>query len=92
MRLDLFLKLSRLCLRRTLAQTLCDAGLVIVNGRGAKSSHAVKAGDELVIRNKNRRLTVRVIKLPTTRSVSKSEATTLYESIKDEDLSGELGL
>ena len=90
MRLDLFLKLSRLCLRRTLAQTLCDAGLVVVSGRVGKSSHAVKPGDELVIRNKNRRLTVRVIKLPTTRSVSKVEAAGLYETLKDEDLSGEM--
>ena len=88
MRLDLFLKLSRLCLRRTLAQTLCDAGLVVVNGRVAKSSHAVKPGDELVIRNKSRRLTVRINKLPTTKSVSKIEAASLYETIKDEDLSG----
>src|SRR5882762_8503087 len=40
-RLDVFLKLSRLCPRRTLAQELCDAGFVLLNGRPAKSAHAV---------------------------------------------------
>ena len=84
MRLDLFLKVSRLCLRRSLAQKLCDAGLVSVNGRAAKSSHAVKPEDEIVLRIRNRRLTIRVTKIPTTRSVSKSEAASLYEVVDDE--------
>ena len=46
MRLDLFLKVSRLVPRRSLAQEFCDAGVVSVNGASAKSSKEVKAGDE----------------------------------------------
>ena len=45
MRLDLFLKASRLSPGRTLAQKLCDAGLVSINHQPAKSAHAVKSGD-----------------------------------------------
>ena len=47
MRLDLFLKASRLSGRRTLAQKLCDADRVSINGNVAKSSHVVKVGDEI---------------------------------------------
>jgi ribosome-associated heat shock protein Hsp15 len=86
MRLDLFLKVSRLCPRRPIAQKLCDAGLVFINGTPAKSAHAVKPGDEITMRNRNRLLTVRVNDLPPSRSVSKMEASTLYQVIKDEDL------
>ena len=50
MRLDLFLKASRLCSRRTVAQRICEAGRVSINGSPAKSSHVVKLGDEIVIR------------------------------------------
>jgi ribosomal 50S subunit-recycling heat shock protein len=86
MRLDLFLKATRLCLKRTVAQQLCDAGLVSVNGRAAKSAHAVKVDDGIVLRTRNKRLTIRVTKIPTTRSVAKSEATNLYELIGEEVL------
>jgi ribosomal 50S subunit-recycling heat shock protein len=48
MRIDLFLKASRLCLRRSVAQELCDAGAVEVNGAPAKSSRAVRVGDEIL--------------------------------------------
>ena len=60
MRLDLFLKASRLSGRRTLAQKICDAGRVSVNGSTAKSSHAIKAGDEISIRRHHVLTTVRV--------------------------------
>ena len=89
MRLDLFLKASRLCPRRPLAQKLCDAGLVSINHKPAKSAHSVNTGDEITMRIRNRLLTVRVSDLPLSRSVSKTEATGLYQIIKDEDL-GEL--
>lgn len=89
MRLDLFLKVSRLCQRRSMAQELCEAGLVSVNGRTAKSSHTVKLDDEVTLVMRNRRLTVRIRKLPTSRSVSRSEAATLYEIISDEDVSAD---
>jgi len=50
MRLDLFLKSSRLIQRRTLAQEFCDAGLISVNGTAAKSSKDIQAGDEITIK------------------------------------------
>ena len=87
MRLDLFLKASRLCPRRPIAQKLCDAGLVSINHQPAKSAHSVKPGDEITMRIRSRLLTVRVHDLPIARSVSKTEATSLYQVIKDEDLS-----
>jgi ribosomal 50S subunit-recycling heat shock protein len=86
MRLDLFLKVSRLCSGRPIAQTLCDAGLVSINGKPAKSAHSVKAGDELRVRIRNRLLTVRVNSIPGTRSVSKIEAAGLYELVKNEEI------
>lgn len=86
MRLDLFLKASRLCQRRTIAQKLCDAGLVSINGKAAKSAHGVKPGDEMTIRIRSRLLTVRVNSIPAGRSVSRTDAATLYQVIKDEEL------
>jgi ribosomal 50S subunit-recycling heat shock protein len=87
MRLDLFLKVSRLCSRRSIAQKLCDAGLVSINGRPAKSAHNVKVEDVITMRIRNHLLTVRVNLVPTARSVSKTAATDLYEIVKDEELS-----
>jgi ribosomal 50S subunit-recycling heat shock protein len=86
MRLDLFLKASRLCPRRPIAQQLCDAGLISINQKPAKSAHSVKPGDEITMRKRNRLLTVTVTALPLSRSVSKIEASKLYQIIKDEDL------
>jgi ribosomal 50S subunit-recycling heat shock protein len=78
-RLDLFLKASRLCPRRSVAQTLCDEKLVLLNDRVAKSSHSVKPGDEITIRRRNRETKVKVLSVPTTRQVSRAEAPTTYE-------------
>jgi len=83
MRLDLFLKLSRLCPRRNLAQELCDAGLVLLNGRPAKSAHAVKAGDEITIRRRDREIVARVLKDPPSRNVSKRDADQLVEIVSE---------
>ena len=52
MRLDKFLKVSRLIKRRTVANEACDAGRVLINGRTAKASAAVKAGDVIEIKEK----------------------------------------
>ncbi|MEP6743721.1 MAG: RNA-binding S4 domain-containing protein [bacterium] len=91
MRLDLFLKASRLCFRRTVAQQFCDAGRVAVNGSVAKSSHAVKAGDEIAITRRDKMTKVRVLSLPNTRQTSRKEATTLYELVSEQSLDeGEL--
>jgi ribosomal 50S subunit-recycling heat shock protein len=82
-RLDLFLKASRLCSRRTRAQKLCEAGGVSVNGNIAKSSHAVKEGDEITLTGREKITTVRVLSLPTTRQTSRKEAATLFELLRE---------
>ena len=84
MRLDLFLKASRVCSRRTVAQELCEAGRVSVNGTMAKSSHAVKVGDEITVTRRDKIIRVRVLSLPNTRQTSRKDATTLYELLSEE--------
>lgn len=64
MRLDKFLKVSRLIKRRTLAKEVCEGGAVQVNGRPAKASTEVKAGDILTLTLGNRWLTVEVLATP----------------------------
>lgn len=81
MRLDQYLRASRLVLRRTIAQQLCDAGAVTVNGLAARSSRAVRAGDLLTIRRRDRVLTIRVLSLPVSKQVSRTAAPTLYEVV-----------
>ena len=83
MRLDIFLKASRLCLRRSIAQELCDAGAVIINGNRAKAARAVKAGDLITIKRRDRVLTVRVESVPQTKQVARSDAASLYTVIED---------
>jgi ribosomal 50S subunit-recycling heat shock protein len=86
MRLDLFLKLSRLCPRRTLAQELCDAGLVLLNGRTAKSAHTVKAGDEITIRRRDSETIARALNVPASRNVSRRDASQLVEVVSEKRL------
>lgn len=86
MRLDLFLKLSRLCPRRSTAQKLCDAGIVFLNGRPAKSAHDVKAGDEIAIRKANEHTVVRVLDVPTSRNVARRDANSLIEIVSRTEL------
>jgi ribosomal 50S subunit-recycling heat shock protein len=84
MRLDQFLRASRLVLRRTVAQELCEAGAVLVNGAPARSSRAVRVGDEITLGRRERLLTARVLAVPTAKQTSKQEAATLYEVVRDE--------
>ena len=86
MRLDLFLKASRLCSRRTIAQKICEAGRVSINGSSAKSSHTVKAGDEILITRHDKLITVRVLAVPTARQTSRRDAGALYEVVSEEML------
>ena len=86
MRLDLFLKASRLCARRTIAQKFCDAGRVSINGHTAKSSHEVKIGDEIRVQKQQTLTTVRVLAVPATRQTSRQKAGTLYEVVGTETL------
>ncbi|HLL75018.1 MAG TPA: S4 domain-containing protein [Pyrinomonadaceae bacterium] len=84
MRVDQFLRASRLVLRRTLAQELCEAGAVEINGSPARSSRAVRVGDRVRIRRRGRLLTVRVAAVPAVRQPSKADAASLYEVLADE--------
>jgi ribosomal 50S subunit-recycling heat shock protein len=86
LRLDLFLKNSRLCLRRTLAQKFCDAGRVTLNGKTVKSSHAVQAGDEITIRSHQKLTVVRVLTVPSARQTARKDAANLFEVISEERL------
>lgn len=76
MRLDKFLKVSRLIKRRTVANEACDAGRVLVNGKPAKASLTVKEGDVLEIRFGAR--TVKAEILDVAETVKKDEAKELY--------------
>ena len=64
MRLDLFLKWSRVILRRSLAKDTCDAGRVVVNGQEAKAGREVRVGDVISIRFPRRKMTFRVRLIP----------------------------
>ena len=76
MRLDKFLKVSRLIKRRTIANEACDAGRVIVNGKPAKASAAVKTGDIIEIGFGTK--TVKVEVLDAQETVKKDDAKELY--------------
>jgi ribosomal 50S subunit-recycling heat shock protein len=90
MRLDLFLKISRLIARRTLAQEFCDAGLISVNGATAKPSKEIRAGDEIGIRRRNRNTLARVLRVPDKKQVARSDASDLYEIVSETPADGEL--
>ena len=76
MRLDKFLKVSRLIKRRTVANEACDAGRVTVNGKVAKASHDVKAGDIIEIGFGTRTVKAQVLDVQET--VRKDEAKELF--------------
>ena len=82
MRLDKFLKVSRLIKRRTVANEVSDLGRVLVNGNPAKPSKQLKENDTITIVYANRQLCVKVIKIPTT-NVSIQEASSLYSIIEE---------
>lgn len=82
MRLDKFLKVSRLIKRRTVAKDVSDQGRVWINGREAKPSSTVKVGDELTIQFGQKTVTVRVERLADT--TRKDEAAGLYTLIREE--------
>ena len=79
MRLDKFLKVSRLIKRRTVANEACDAGRVLVNGKSAKASLNVKEGDVIEIEFGTR--TVKVEVLDVKETVKKEEVENLYKYI-----------
>ena len=79
MRLDKFLKGSRLIKRRTVANEACDAEKVSVNGKPARASYDVKVGDEIEINMGKSPLKIRVLKV--VEVVGKDGASDLYEVV-----------
>jgi ribosomal 50S subunit-recycling heat shock protein len=79
MRLDKYLKVSRLIKRRTVANDACDAARVTVNGREAKASYQVKVGDVIEIAFGNRSLKVEVTDI--TENAKKADASALYREL-----------
>jgi ribosomal 50S subunit-recycling heat shock protein len=82
MRLDLFLKWSRVILRRTLAKDTCDAGRVSVNGNEARAGRELRVGDIIELDLPRRRTKLRVRSIPP-RAPGKEGARDLYEILED---------
>lgn len=85
MRLDKFLKVSRLIKRRTLAKEIADQGRILINGVAGKASSNVKIGDELLIRFGQKLVTVEILDIKET--TRKEDAADLYRIVKEEKLS-----
>ncbi|WP_050183685.1 RNA-binding S4 domain-containing protein [Domibacillus robiginosus] len=84
MRLDKFLKVSRIIKRRTLAKEVADQGRILINGVEGKASSNVKVGDELTVRLGRRVMTVKIEKLLDT--TKKEEAAGMYTLLKEEQI------
>ena len=80
MRLDKYLKVSRVIKRRTLANEVADAGRVLVNGKPAKASYTVKIGDIIEVTFGNRPVKIRV--LPDIEQKGKDVAREMFEVIE----------
>lgn len=87
MRLDKYLKVSRLIKRRTLAKRVADQGRIAINGNVAKASSNVSTGDVIAITFGQNLVTVKVLSVK--EIVRKNEAATLYELIKEEKINQE---
>ena len=79
MRLDKFLKVSRLIKRRTVANEACDNGRISVNGRVVKASYDVKVGDRIEISMGERTVAVEVLLVA--ENVRKDDAATMYREV-----------
>lgn len=84
MRLDKFLKVSRLIKRRTLAKQVADQGRIQINGKIAKASSVIKEGDELTIRFGQKIVTAKIELLKD--STKKEDAASMYTIVKEEKL------
>lgn len=85
MRLDKYLKVSRLIKRRTVAKELCDGGRVSVNGRSAKAGAEVKVGDIIELGFGPRRIQVEIVEVAET--VRANRAKELYKVLQDVKIS-----
>lgn len=80
MRLDKFLKVSRVIKRRTLAKEVCDTGSAMVNGRAAKAGLEVKSGDRVELNFGTRKLLFEILEIKET--IPAKEAASLYKIIE----------
>ena len=83
MRLDKFLKVSRLIKRRTVANEACDSQRISVNGKNAKASYDVKIGDLITVAFGTKSVTVRVLEIKET--TKKSESFGMYEIVSESE-------
>ena len=81
MRLDKYLKVTRLIKRRTIANEACDAGRILVNGKVARASYEVKENDLISIQMGSRPVKVRVLKV--CEYATKEDASTHYTVVED---------
>lgn len=82
MRLDKYLKVSRLIKRRSVANEACDAGRVLVNDRPQRASYEVRVGDKIAIRFGERTVAVEVLAISET--AGKADAPAMYRQIAGE--------
>ena len=83
MRLDKYLKVSRLIKRRTVANDACDSERISVNGKAAKASYNVKLGDLITVAFGSKSVTVKVLDIRET--TKKSESVGMYEVVSETD-------
>jgi ribosomal 50S subunit-recycling heat shock protein len=88
MRLDKFLKLSRLIKRRTIAKEMCDASRVRLNDKVAGASAEVSVGQIITIRYGNRQLEAKIERIPERDNVSIQEAPSLYTIVSAKSFTG----
>lgn len=81
MRLDKYLKVSRLIKRRSVANDACDASRISVNGKPAKASYDVKIGDLIAVSFGTKTVTVRVLEIKET--TKKTESVGMYEVVSE---------
>ena len=79
MRLDKYLKVSRLIKRRTVANNACDTGRIFVNGKSAKASYDVKIGDRISIKSDTAEINVLVVSVNDV--IKKEDASSMYKVI-----------
>ncbi|MBQ8178441.1 MAG: RNA-binding S4 domain-containing protein [Clostridia bacterium] len=82
MRVDKYLKLSRIIKRRTVANDACDADRVLINGKVAKPSKEIKVGDIIGVRFGDKEAYFKVLVIPTG-NVGKADAASLYEVVNE---------
>lgn len=82
MRLDRYLKITRLVPRRGGAKELCDTGQAMINGQPAKAGRKVRGGERILLRFPGRELLVEVVAIPDGRSVPKAAAREFYRILE----------